>query len=202
VSHTFDGPPPHDSPTHRRFSSDHISGDRKDNSIQNLRYATNEEQLTNRGIKRVDRLDPDEPRQLMKPPKKAKESVRKVQYGTPKSLLVYNQYVSSDDSLDAISSAFGHIAISTVRGYISQHYKSQDAETIIEKSSRFVLKTFAVQILSSSSRKSLPRSTKVNQRSTPPSSILPWEQTVQVTNWRLRSTQGCSRTFAFVQNNK
>ena len=132
VLHTFEGPLPHDTPDQRFFSGDHIDGDKTDNSISNLRWATNEQQQVNRGMKRVDRLEPGEPRELRKPPKKAKESVAKVNYGPPKSLLVYNRHVSPDDNLETVSTAFG-IAVSAVRLYISQHYKSQDAEFTTKK---------------------------------------------------------------------
>jgi len=130
---TFKGAAPYDTPTQRWFSGDHLDGDRTNNAAENLWWATNEEQQANRGVKRVARLEPDETRQLMRPPKKAKEFVNKVQYGPPKSEIVYKHFISTSDSVDTTMTLFGYTSSGTVRNYICRHYKPSDAEIIIQK---------------------------------------------------------------------
>lgn len=133
ISYTFNGRPPIEDDEHWvYYTCDHVNGNRSDNRSVNLRWATNAEQKANIGLKRHNLLKPGEQRVLRKTPLNPAPAVSKVQYGTPTSELVYQEYVQSWLSVDEIAQNGGR-AVSTIRSYICKHYSPIHATVFHEK---------------------------------------------------------------------
>lgn len=146
VCWTFIGPPPTSDYT---FTVDHIDGNRENNDITNLKWADNYEQLSNRGVKRFDRLEPGEMRVLMNPPKKEIKLLRKE---VPKTeaigLTRYKLLVNTDISIQELLTK-DCIKEGTLKNNIAQHFQIQDGDVFIRKlglTANDIVRSFEVMV--------------------------------------------------------
>lgn len=126
VAFTFYDKPVEPDPDRETYTTDHVDGNRQNNDVTNLRFATQQEQMNNRGTKAYSKLCEGEERVLMAPSTTCSISRKKARITKASAAVFYDCYILSDEDREHVSFDC-NIKPSTAVTYISQHYKASDA---------------------------------------------------------------------------